>query len=108
MTELKPCPKPWCEAKARGADFSPNVYSAGLGNLCVSCPSCRLKGPLRSTEAEAILAWNTRPTDAAAEALAEAGKKALNFIENTESELGIELDGGNALRTALTAWENLP
>lgn len=30
-----------------------------------------------------------------------AAKKALNFIENTESELGIKLDSGNDLRSAI-------
>lgn len=34
--------------------------------------------------------------------LLEACRLALNYIENTESELGITLDSGNALRAALT------
>ena len=32
----------------------------------------------------------------------EACEKALNFIQNTESELGIELSSGDALRAALS------
>lgn len=35
--------------------------------------------------------------------LEDAAKRALNFIENTESELGIELDSGVRLRAALSA-----
>lgn len=37
--------------------------------------------------------------------LEEAARKALNFIENTEGELGIQLDSGDALRAALTTKE---
>ena len=35
--------------------------------------------------------------------LRNAAKQALNFIANTESELGITLDSGEALRAALAA-----
>lgn len=35
--------------------------------------------------------------------LREAAEKALNYIENTEGELGIALDCGDALRAALTS-----
>ncbi|MBF9233961.1 hypothetical protein [Microvirga alba] len=35
----------------------------------------------------------------------EAAKKALNFIENTESELGEKLSSGAALRAAITKAE---
>lgn len=38
---------------------------------------------------------------AAAPELLEAAQKALNYISNTESELGITLDSGDALRAAL-------
>jgi hypothetical protein len=34
--------------------------------------------------------------------LTAAARKALNYIENTESEWGITLDSGDALRAALT------
>lgn len=38
---------------------------------------------------------------AAAPELLGAARKALNHIENTECEFGIELDSGNALRAAI-------
>jgi hypothetical protein len=38
---------------------------------------------------------------AAAEALYEALKRALNFIENTEDEWGMRLDSGDEARAAL-------
>lgn len=73
MTEmLKPCPNPWCERR-RG----PAVYHAGLTiawesresetvsrphKAEVRCDDCRVKGPGKFTAAEAINAWNARPS----------------------------------------------
>jgi hypothetical protein len=37
--------------------------------------------------------------------LLEAAKKALNYIANTEGELGIKLDSGDALRAAIARAE---
>jgi hypothetical protein len=45
-----------------------------------------------------------RVRQAAPELLA-AAKRALNYIENTEGELGITLDSGNALRAAIAKAE---
>jgi hypothetical protein len=36
-------------------------------------------------------------------ALVEAGRMALNYLENTESELGMTLDSADALRAVLAA-----
>jgi hypothetical protein len=36
-------------------------------------------------------------------ALVEAGRRALNYLENTESELGMTIDSADALRAALAA-----
>lgn len=50
------------------------------------------------------LANHTRKVIAAipsADGLREAAQKALNYIENTEGELGITLDCGDTLRAAL-------
>jgi hypothetical protein len=44
----------------------------------------------------------------ATDQLVDAAKKALNYIENTESELGIKLDSGDALRAALAPSSDLP
>lgn len=60
---LKPCPLPWC-----GCD-NPQVIRWGPKEYEVRCPArfCGCHGPLRDTEAEAITAWNTRPTPDLAE-----------------------------------------
>lgn len=44
---------------------------------------------------------------AAAPDLLAAARSALNFIENTEGELGIKLDSGDALRAAIAKVEAL-
>ena len=33
-----------------------------------------------------------------------AARLALNYIENTESELGVKLTSGDALRAAIASW----
>jgi hypothetical protein len=60
--ELLPCPNPWCEAAEREGDFSPQLYRRNFGNWYVCCTSCPQNGPICSTEAQAIAAWNTRHT----------------------------------------------
>ena len=58
--ELKPCPNPWCEGAEREGDFSPKAQQRQFGNWQVQCTSCPMDGPIASTEAEAITAWNNR------------------------------------------------
>lgn len=58
------------------------------------------QGPLRVCPATAHGLDDARLIAAAPELL-DAARKALNFIENTESELGIQSITGNALRTAI-------
>lgn len=57
--ELKPCPLKiigWHEEE------STSVERTTVGNLyLVYCDVCGAESPAKSTEAEAILAWNTRP-----------------------------------------------
>lgn len=57
MDELKPCPVPWCERVNK-----PEVYNPAPEGCCVVCPDCGLETHAFATEAEAIAAWNRRPT----------------------------------------------
>jgi hypothetical protein len=62
-TELKPCPKPWCLSHGKllpGVDGTPILYYGLYQSICVGCPICSLKGPIRHSEAEAIAGWNDR------------------------------------------------
>jgi hypothetical protein len=157
--ELKPCPNPWCESH-NYEDGGPKVPDdlwgyGGTNSLRVGCHYCDMKGPARSSESEAVIAWNERAPDAssllgalihieeywnrdqnesamtdalwhiietATEAIAawrtrasapsgegeemarlrSAAEQALNFIENTEGEIGDTLSCGDALRSALS------
>lgn len=80
------------------------IYDAGVGADGSLYPGCKelyvyqTGGSLIIREADARLI-------AAAPELLEAAKKALNFIANTESELGIELDCGDSLRSAIAKAE---
>jgi len=47
---LKPCP--WCK--------EPIVYSGHRAFYFVTCIKCKCTGPKKSTEADAIKAWNRR------------------------------------------------
>ena len=56
MSELKPCPSPWCD------DCDPEarrVQYEGMGLYSIVCV-CGLSGPPARTKAEAIAAWNER------------------------------------------------
>ena len=69
MTEterLEPCPNPWCEADEREGDFRPQVQYSNFALVYVACTSCGMAGPTRQHEAEAIAAWNRRPSTPAA------------------------------------------
>lgn len=50
---LKPCPNPWCKS----LDI---VAQQVRGQQAMACYVCGLLGPEKDTEAEAVLAWNTR------------------------------------------------
>jgi len=52
--ELKACPNPWCTAS------KPSWYLTGH-HVVIRC-QCGMRGPERHTEAEAIIAWNDRPS----------------------------------------------
>lgn len=82
--ELLPCPSPWCGAQERRGDFGPAVRLHHFGNYRVVCTSCVLEGPLRPTEAEAISAWNTRPssTGGEIERLLDLHEKMMKAVEH--------------------------
>lgn len=54
MSELLPCPNPWCPDK-RGRHIIWNLYKRH-----VHCIDCQVMGPGGKDDAEAIAAWNTR------------------------------------------------
>lgn len=65
MSELKPCPNPWCDSHIAslpqtrvGLTEVPVVY--GRIGFRMFCHDCGLRGPIRLTKAEASSAWNTR------------------------------------------------
>ena len=64
MSELKPCPNPWCEVSA------PELYRGGFRNrnVRVQCETCGIHAQSSEFEAKAITAWNTRPREAELEA----------------------------------------
>lgn len=82
--KLKPCPNPWC---VRGGTLGPALCWQGPKEAFVECGSCGLRGPMfspivlnddgeqvgtRDAEAEAIAAWNQRPSGIADERVARA------------------------------------
>lgn len=113
-----PCPNPWCSS--HGDDAVPEREDVwqhpALSPLYrVQCPYCPVKGPTADNEAEAITAWNTRPTPdtrpAAAgsvrEALAWYGEQArLARLIHSEGDAGrhaLAADGGKRAQVALAA-----
>ena len=63
---LRECPNPWCGGSAQIV----NVHGNGLKRYFVRCRGCGATPiGMKDTEAEAIAAWNTRPSgEGAAEA----------------------------------------
>jgi hypothetical protein len=103
MTDLMLCPfcgkvpRIVCEDNSYGAA----LVTCGDDNDCPVDLTAWADLNEGETLSNAIAAWNTRASSRENIALREAGRKALNFIENTEGELGIKLDSGDALRAAL-------
>lgn len=86
MSELKPCH--WCEdddAEVINVLAGPRKYSA----KAVQCRTCGASGPVKDDEAEAITAWNTRPTPVGVSELAE--------MERLKKQLGIALEALEAI-----------
>lgn len=77
MSEMKPCPNPWCES----TDLAPWDYGDCL--TCVQCLVCGLIGPAAETEDEARRLWNDRPD------VAEAVAAERERLYGNESEIRI-------------------
>lgn len=63
MTNIAPCPNPWCSSHRRDALGSkPFIFpnDSDGGPVRVSCPVCPMEGPMEDSVAEAIEAWNHR------------------------------------------------
>ena len=56
------CPNPWCASRELPdePDKGPMLFHGLYQSMCIGCPICGLKGPIRYTEAEAWAAWNDR------------------------------------------------
>lgn len=91
---LKPCPT-GCHT-----DFI-SMQQVGTRHM-IKC-DCGWTAPIRANKERAVTAWNTRADAPELVALVEALEKALNFIANTESEMGETLLTGDAARAALAA-----
>ena len=79
ISELLPCPNPWCEL----GDLHVRLVSIGVRFLArrqVACRKCGITGPDHASEAGAIAGWNTRksvdPGAAGAEAWYDAAQPA--------------------------------
>lgn len=64
MTDkLMPCPNPWCESEVAPFTRKGQMTREAPVQVQVEC-GCGIYGPACDTEAEALAAWNTRPTSA--------------------------------------------
>ena len=77
------CPTPWCVD-----GNAPYTWQEATHLYTVICASCQLEGPHRDTEAEAIAAWNQRPTPSPVPGLAdELEEKVAKAIYDSEVPL---------------------
>lgn len=60
--KLLPCPNPWCERAFPPRAIRHRGGPRVTGPWRVHCEDCELRGPIAEVEAEAIAAWNTRPS----------------------------------------------
>ena len=73
--QLRECPNPWCQREFDVRDTCRSVRGLrGAENRVVICPFCGLEGPSAYCDAEALAAWNTRPTSEREARLVEALK----------------------------------
>lgn len=59
----------------------------------------------QAVEVMARAVWNTRTPAPDVSGLVEALRSTLNFIQNTESEVGVILGCGDRARAELAKWE---
>lgn len=118
MTDTTPAPELWqCPFCGGKASHAVGQTAEGKPWHYVECDDCGAAGPSVQYAPHNIAvldantkAWNNRITPLSAalavpevRALVEAAKSGLRFVENTESELGVVLGCGDALRAALAA-----
>ena len=60
IEELRACPNPWCEHSDPVVELTLR-YMGDNSPRRVEC-ECGMRGPAKPSEAEAIAAWNKRPT----------------------------------------------
>lgn len=73
--ELKACPNPWCSEKQNMA----RVRDVPKPTFRVIC-KCGVMGPMALSEAKAITAWNTRPTEDRLVGALQEAEKALEAV----------------------------
>lgn len=79
---LEPCPNQWCE-RVEGPVVWPPEQRPKWNVICLDCG---VQGPVADTEAEAITAWNTRPTPVHGEELVE--KVAQSLWDSLRNKMG--------------------
>lgn len=95
---LEPCPNPWCNSRKtvdceiRAAEAPILMPSRSSAEWAVACPVCPLQTPYFDTEAEAIVAWNTRLTAHSGEGRSGAGEDALREAVRRFLPTNINLD----------------
>lgn len=83
MSELKPCPVPWCEStdisvERENYEIAPREYFA-------TCNQCTTTGPMSDTEAGAAAAWNTRTPAVPVEVLSDLFEPQQFYIDNPDA-----------------------
>jgi hypothetical protein len=86
MSELRPCPNPWCKQNDV-AVHGPGMVS---DTYCVGC-ECGIGGPECATESEAVTAWNHRPVEDALVKALKSVRRHLRECWHRETR-GIECD----------------
>ncbi len=110
LAALKPCPNPWCEANEREGDFRPQVQYSNFGLVFVACTSCTMAGPTRNHEAEAIAAWNHRPSPTTGGAGLADSALSISYtpgLRDLAAMPHVSLDVGNVLRDCADVIDNL-
>jgi hypothetical protein len=92
MTDLKPCPNPWCGSS--DLEIITEYESGPPSPNYVLCKDCGFQGPSKLTKQETKNTWNTRPEHPAEKALRE-------LINNIETLLANENIGSMQRRVKI-------